>query len=463
MDTKKTLFITLAETFIARNIFYTDFWNELTSTPNLHVVLLVKEDTQNHYEKKLGRENVTVIGINPTYRNRLSRLVQELSRNTIDTHTNLWEKMRAHKEGSSNFFETYLKRVYTKIFGHITPFKHFLRFLMKKADTSQALKDIYDKWKPDAVFSTSITNFEFDVPIANEASKRNIRLMVMPRSWDNFTSHGLLKIQPDILSVQNRYLKEMAYKYQAISKDTPIKIVGLPHYDIYKHTERMLLPRDEFFKSMGLDPNKKFAIYAAMGDYLFPHEGEVSAVLENIIEKGLVKEPLQIVFRAHPRFQSPLEKMKKLKHVMPDLVAKHIGKDMAGLDIDETETKHFINSLVHADVVITAGSTMAIDAISLGRPTICIAYDLNLKDIDYWHSVERFYDCYTHFEALIETKGVKVVRSDAELSDAINTYIDNPSHDKEKRQKLIDLMVAPFDGKSGSRLAAFVKNDLLNI
>ena len=104
---------------------------------------------------------------------------------------------------------------------------------------------------------------------------------------------------------------------------------------------------------------------------------------------------------------------------------------------------------------------MAIDATSLGKPVICIAYDLNIPNIRYWMSAKRFYDKYTHFEDLVSTGGVKVVRNDDELANAINSYTKNKDEDKEGRVKLLETFVNPFDGKSGVRLAEKV-SDIIN-
>jgi CDP-glycerol glycerophosphotransferase (TagB/SpsB family) len=238
--------------------------------------------------------------------------------------------------------------------------------------------------------------------------------------------------------------------------------IGLPHYDVYKKPKEFLEEKNSFYKRLNLDTNKKLLSYGAMGDYLFKHEGRVADELETIISNRSIKQPIQVLFRAHPRFDSPLQRMKNMKNVIPDLGAKKIGKDIPGSEIDQVDTFHMINTLYYSDIVITGASTMAIDAIALGRPVICVAYDLGLseKEIGYWYSVKRFYDTYTHFEALIQTGGVKVARSKEELAKYINAYLNDPKLDDNNRNILLHKFASPFDGKSGERLANILTEEI---
>lgn len=457
----KTIFITLPETFIARNIFFTDFWPRfLELQKDNKIVILTKAEKEVTYKEIFEKGNVEVISIKFRAYGFWGKFVSWLLINGIDTHTNEWEKMRAHERGVG-LFHTKVKHIYTKTFGNIPFWKDFIRKLLLFIKPEKSLVDVFNKHNPDIIFLTSLTNYDFDIRVGTLAKQRKIFTIGMPRSWDNFTSHGLIRIVPDFLIVENKYLFDLVNTVQNmhLTKEN-IFISGLPHYDIYKRTKSASKDRNTFFQELNIDPSRRVILYGSMGDY-FMHEGEIGKIFERLVIEGKINKNAHLLYRAHPRFEKQFEKMVNLSHVTPDTVAMHIGRDNAGKEIGEEDTRHLIDSIIHSDLVITSASTMAIDASSLGKPVICIAYDLNLEIPHYWMSAKRFYDKYTHFEDLVKTGGVKVVRNDDELAEAINSYLLDAREDISGRKKLLDTFVEPYDGQSGIRLANKVSDIII--
>lgn len=457
----KTVFITLPETFIARNIFFTDFWPTFLELQKENkIVILTKPEKEITYKEIFEKGNVEVVSIKFGSYGLWGKFVSWLAINGIDTHTNEWEKMRARERGTG-LIHTFIKHFYTKTFGNLPFWKDFIRKLFISVKPEKSLVDVFNKYNPDIVFLTSLTNYDFDIRVGTLAKQRGVFIVGMPRSWDNFTSHGLIRVVPDFLIVENKYLYDLVNTVQNMRlKEENIFISGLPHYDIYKKTTSPYVSREEFLQKLNISQDKKVILYGAMGDY-FVHEGEIGKIFERLSKSGKIDKDMHLLYRAHPRFEKQFEKMVNLSSVTPDSVAMHIGRDQAGKEIGEDDTKHLINSVLHSEFIITSASTMAIDATSLGKPVICIAYDLNIPNIRYWMSAKRFYDKYTHFEDLVSTGGVKVVRNDDELANAINSYTKNKDEDKEGRVKLLETFVNPFDGKSGVRLAEKV-SDIIN-
>lgn len=458
----KKIFLTVGEDIIARNILQTNFWSVfIKENKDNKIVLLVHKDKQKHFEEIFGDKNVQVEGFEHAPFSKTEKIFFSLARSAIKNHTNLWSKMRSYDRGDSGVFTTYLKRLHTFIFGGNNGYKKLLRFLILKTKPDNITYELFNRHKPDVVVALSMTNFEFDVPIAKEAKRRGVKIVGMVRSWDNFSSHGLLRVVPDVLFLQNKFLKEMAIKYQAIDeKEIPITLVGLPHYDAYHSPEKFLISREEFFKMYNLDISKKLIVYGAMGDFLFPQEAELANIFEEIVEKKLVKEKAQIFFRVHPKFPNALNKIKQMKHVLADLSPSYI--DQSGRQTKLDSKSIFINTLVHADVVISGASTVVIDAIVLNKPIICVGFDGSTpnKDVGYWTSVKRFYDTYTHFEALMATGAIKLAKDKNELAEQINRYFANPAVDSKKRKRVLDIFVEPFDGHAGERVAQQISKEI---
>jgi len=453
----KTIFITIGEALAARNILRTDFWPEFKEqSSDTKIVIIAPPEKKDYYQEKFGEENIVVESYTPAQLVKYEKLLVFLARNGIDTHTNLWEKMSDFERQGGSKKLLIIKKVLAKILGHVSLLKTVIRTLYGRIPSDQKIVQLFDTYKPDMVFSTILINM-LDDHIVREAKRRGIKTVAMVRSWDNLTSHGLLRLVPDVFLLQNKFLFDMAIKHQSIPRKK-MRIVGIPHYDLY-HYESLLESREEFFNRMGLDLDKKLLLYGAMGDFLFPHEGEIATVLENIINEGKIEEPVQVVFRAHPAFTSPLERMQGMRHVKPDRGAKYFGDNLTSWEMEIEDTKHLINSIYHADIMITGGSTMAIDAAALDKPIICVGFDGAAKDVPYWLSVKRFYDTYTHFEILMDTAGVDLVNTPDELADAINVYIKNSDLKREGRRDIIKLFAEPFDGKAGKRLAEEVAKE----
>ncbi len=461
----KTVFITIGEDVISRNLIFTDFWkNFYEDNKGSKLVFLVQPDRLDYYKGLFADTNVVVEYYKRSAPSKFESIVMSLARSGINSHTNLWSKMRSYKRGHSSWLDTHAKRFMAFSFGGFSWYKNFLRHLILTWKSDAQLLGLYNKHKPSALFATSLTNFDFDVLIAREARRRGVKIIGMVRSWDNLSSHGLMRVVPDIFILQNEFLKDMAVEYQAINpKKTPIEIVGIPHYDMLKNIAPLLPSREDFFSSLGLDPAKKLIFYGAMGEFLFIHEGELPEIFNQLIVDKKIKYPAQFLYRSHPKFKTDTEKAHSFDSIVFDTEGKYINTDKK--DTSQNENIHLAASIYYSDVIVTSASTIAIDAAMLDKPTICVAFDgkTSRKDVDYWESVERFFDLYTHFEELVSANGVKLAKNPADLAKYINEYLEHPELEAQGRKKIIKRLVAPFDGKSGARLAELVSKEILKI
>lgn len=463
----KTVFITVAEDIIGRNLIFTDFWNTFKErSKGDRLIFLVQPDRLEYYKNVFAEDvgvgiSIVVESYKRSPAGKFENLMMSLARSGINSHTNLWSKMRSYRRGDSSWFDTHAKRALAFSLGGFSWYKHVLRRLILTWQSDARLRELYDTYKPDRLFATSLTNYDFDVLIAREAKKRGIKIIGMVRSWDNLSSHGLLRVLPDVFLLQNIFLKDMAVEYQAIDPSKlPIHIVGLPHYDAHKHIESILPPREVFLRSLGLDPNKKIIFYGAMGEFLFIHEGELPYVFQDLIDTGKVDRDTQFLYRAHPKFKFDPEKAKSIQSVVFDTGGKYI--DTNKTDTSENENIHLMASMYYSDVVVTGASTIAIDAAVMNKPIICIGFDgmTPYSKVNYWESVRRFYDLYTHFEELMDCNGAKLAVTPHDLATYIKEYSTNPEKDAEGRKQIVNRFVAPFDGKAGVRLGEIVCKEM---
>ncbi len=451
----KTILIVISKDIIRRNILDTNFWATFVGqNKDNRIILLVEEGKKKYFEKNFSDKNVFVEEYNRKPYNGLAKLVIFLVRTGIRSHSVTLYRKRAWRRGTASFFSSVLKGMISFTLARFKWYKKVVRFFVLKLHVPKEIKDVFDKYCFDVVFTPSLIDVDFDTLVAVEAKKRKIRLVGMVRSWDNLNNHGLLTVVPDRFIVQNVWLKECAEKFQAIKKDFIKDIIGLPHYDLYSNISSYIKPKDMFFKELDLDPSKKLILLG--GSDFYYSEDVLPAVFNELISSKKIKEPVQVLFRPHPASLFSVDDY--ILHSLENIKLDTNFSDKKNTSFSDTE--NFINILYYADIIVNIASTLSIDAAVFDKPTICINFDDLGKKISRWESVHRLYDYFDHYERLIEIGGVRIPKSANELSQDINEYLIDGSIDSKERKNILNVFVNPFDGKSGKRLSEILSQEI---
>lgn len=447
--TEKTLLITVSEGSIARNILRSFVLEKISAGQRIKIVLLVPQDKLLLYGKEFGSMKVEVITWQDPGMSNFHKLLSYLSRNGIFTATVLTDQRnRLFLDGE--YVRFFIKCLITYGLGWNFLFHSFVRWLASFRKPSAGILEIFRKFSPDIVFSTDVQD-EMDLDAIAAARKLSAPVLGMVRSWDNLTSGGLVQALLDTMLVWNPFLYRMATGVQHIDFKI-LRITGIPHYDWYKHKD-LLESRQNFMGSLGLDSNKKLVLFAGVGTFSAPHEAEVAEVLSEAISSGPWKDGAVVFFRPHPNFTSEREHIRALPgFIYDDEVASYAGKGKSSWEMFDVHLKHLINSLYHADLVITIGSTMTIDAIAFDKPVIWTAFDGKSKE-PYWNSIKRYFNGYTHCVELAKTHGFKIAYDSADLGKYVNEYLMDPGQDGGGRKKVVEEFIGEFDGHSADRVA----------
>ncbi len=453
----KTILIVISKDIIIRNIFDTDFWPSLVKNIlNTRIVLLVEKEKVEYFRERF-RDADDIIGYKRESYSGYNKFLMFLVRTGIRSHSTTTYRWRAYKRGHTGLLITLIKSLISQTLGRMRLYKYFIRILVIHMHISDEIKNIYNEINPDIIFTPSLIDTDFDVPIAVEARRLGIHVVGMVRSWDNLNNHGLLAFVPDRFIVQNAWLKGSAEKFQAIPKGFIKDVVGLPHYDLYKDTSRYIKSREEFFTQYGLDLNKKLILLG--GSDFYYTEDVLPKVINKLIESKQITEPVQVIFRPHPvsLFNIKEYKLNELKHIALDPTFVDTGTAKF------SNEEKFVNLMTHSDIIINIASTLSIDGAVFDTPVICINFDDSARKLSRWESVHRLYDTFDHYEQLVKTGGVRTPQSHQELAKDINDYLKDPSIDKEGRKQILENFVEPFDGKTSERLATILVKETSNI
>ena len=449
----KSVFVIISKDVIRRNILDTDFWTTFLShlPAGWKAVLIVEKEKVADYSLYKS-ERVEVCGYQKVGHSGFQKILNYLIRTGVNSHSTRTYRNRAYLRGSSSFVSFITKAFVANTLGSLGFFKNFSRFLFLKTKAPKEVYEIFDRYKPDAIFAPSLIDNEFDAQFGRVAKQRGVKFVGMVRSWDNLNNHGILSVVPDVWPIQNRFLFEAAKKYQAINLDKIKTIqVGLPHYDLYKDPSSIIKPKVEFMEALGLDQDRSFVLLG--GSDFYYSENTLPKKIDEAIESGAIRKKIQIIFRPHPGSIFSLEEygLESLKNVTLDNAFS--GKQLF------SDTDKFINLLYHADIIINICSTLSIDAAVFDKPAICINFDDKENKLSHFESVHRLYDHFDHYERLIAMNGVQTPTSMNQLVKAINEYLEDPTKDFDGRKRIIEEFVAPLDGKAGERLAkTVVKN-----
>ena len=449
MESQKTIFITVSEGSIARNILRSFVLERLLAVPDLRILLLVLEEKAERYRSEFASPRVSVYSFSPRPQSFLDRIIFFLGRNGLCTDTVLTDQ-RTYAVESGKWISFVCKRVFTLTLGRLSLFHSCVRLIARVRPPTAEMRTLFQKEKPDLLFSTDVQD-ELDIDAMRAARRERVRIVSMVRSWDNLTSHHLIQIVPDTLVVWSSYIKEKAVRLHGIPARRVV-ITGIPHFDWYRR-EGILTTRAAFLEPYGISPEEKVILFAGIGDFLAPHEAEVVHILSDAIRDGALPKNTRVLFRPHPNFLVAREEIKELPHVVfDDAVAHYTGALRSTWEMDTEKIAHLANSLAHADVVVTTASTMAMDAAAFDKPIVCVAFD-GLSTEGYWHSVRRYYEVYTHFQLITKTQGFAVAYNPKELIDAILSYFRDPERDGAGRQRICNEFIGPLDGHAGERVA----------
>lgn len=441
--TTKTILITVSDTTVTRNIIDTPLIDNLIE-PGVKVVLLCPEQRSAHYRERYMPRGLTVVSLPQASPSIIERALSFAARNAFRSQTLRLMQWRAFLSGESGV-HPYLKYAFAYLFGH-RPFRMVVRLLDRMQPSSHGVRAVFDEYHPSLVLSTMLLDTSIDVPVVREAKRRGVPVAGMVRSWDNLTTYGFLRILPDHFIAQNRFIRDMVVRRH----DMPAKrtvVVGLPHYDAYI-TPSGIVSREEFCASLGLDPNKPIWLYAAVGDFLFPAEATLAPLLSELAESL----DAQVLFRAHPAHASGAASFDHLRHFTFDRTVAYLSDGFNAWEMRAEHEAHFINTLHHSDILITAsGTSMLVDGAVFDKPLVSIAFD-GEKTMPYWFSIQRFFDHADHSKALLDQGGTSIVSTKDELREALAAYTHDPQLLTDGRRRIVELLAAPL-GRASERLA----------
>jgi hypothetical protein len=453
----KTIFMTIYDGAITKNLLRTDFWKVLKEKKDLRFVFFVTPDKVDYYKEHFGGENVfvEVLPRDEFNRNLIYRILTDVLLNSIPTNTvkiREYNRFYLRRGPILKRLSLFIIRRILWYLSKLSLWRRLLRYIYKFF-ASKSFTPYFEKYRPDLVFAPNMIATE-DMQVIGEAKKRGVKTLGMIKSWDSITSKVFIMFKPDKLIVYSPLLKQELIKYSDFPLEN-ILISGIPQFDAYRDKD-IIVPREEFLGKLGLDPKKKTIMFCASGDIYAPYDMEILDILNNFIKSGQFAVPVNVLIRPHPKYDAYDALIaQKYPEFIVDRPGKYVHKTSLGSwEFENRDIVHLANSLKHADIVINTSSTMGLESCIFNTPVINIAFD-GYHIVPYWLSTRRFCD-YNHVDYLLKTGGMRNAKSKEEFLTYINDYLKNPGLDEEGRKRMVREQLHFTDGKSGERIANYL-------
>ena len=317
--------------------------------------------------------------------------------------------------------------------------------------------DLFNEYKPDLVVASS-PGFRQDRYILRAATKHKIPTAAAIFSWDSTSSYGLSGAEVDWITCWSEIQKGELIGGADWPPDR-VNVGGMPPYDGYIR-KQWVMDREEYFKSHGLDPNRKLLSYASSFVNLSPNIQNIQALV-NLVNSDQLIAPSQLLIRLHPihmsgHFVGEAEEIRKISKEQPHVHVvepRQIGRsDYYSVDdlVDKT------SMMVHADIFLTVYSTMCVEASFQERPIISVCIDSNIGyPGKYWLPMSQIGIWPTHSRFRASEAG-RVATNETELGTVINDYYTFPHADLKAQKDFITQECTYTDGSAGRKTGEFL-------
>jgi hypothetical protein len=318
------------------------------------------------------------------------------------------------------------------------PMRLIRRLFSRRLGTQQYLPEAIVSERFDWLFIPCNAIDEIITDYLSSAKKLGLKTLIAIDNWDNLTSKSVFVEQPDFLTVMGERCVEHAVDIHSIERSKVLPF-GLPRFDAYRN---------------GVLSNRKSKLDSTIevlyAGFSLPH-AEIAVV--NYLWEGLKNHfpnhEIRFVYRPHP---IPIPRIDDVKEVVPGVVTTQHGKlertNMPKMDED------YLLSMLNADVVIGAPTTMVFEAMLLDRPCIIDGTSDRFHRTNAASSIQNS----THMRDLLTVTNLPIANDVEEMLKLLVAMIEQKvwfvnyemSHLYDKKQPTYSAQLKDFLIKMGS-------------
>lgn len=300
--------------------------------------------------------------------------------------------------------------------------------------------------RPDCFVSLNLT-LAYGRALTAVCRRRGIPTLGNVFSWDH--PYFDQRSRPDYLTCWSPMMRDNLI---AVSGFIPeqIDVIGAPAFDPY-FDPAGTWTREELCTRLGLDPARPLLLYATLGQLRqhWDETGTFRAFVE-ALDRASLPGPPQIVLRLHPL---SVDYYFEDFRARPDVVFSRYVGYCPGMRWWPSRDEVLLagNLIRHADVCISPGSTMTVEAAIFDTPTVIPTFNPMFPD-----EYERYFRSYwlnRHFSFLTREDRAPVAATPEELISAVRRSLADRSWQARGQKAIREHVLGPLDGRATERLA----------
>lgn len=329
----------------------------------------------------------------------------------------------------------------------------------KSVRTSNYYRKCVEQLKEEQPAIVFCTHQRASVAVAPMLAARDlgIKTVCFIHSWDNIPK-GVQLIKADTYFVWSEYMKNEMIEHYPFVKPEQIKVTGTPQFVCY-FDEEYRLRRENFLGQFNLDTTKEYILFSGNDKTTSPNDPVyLSDVCKAVQKLNQEKDRYHLLFRPNPidrneGFDSVLKEYKDiLTEIKPDWFGSEVFLWNKG-GPNKKDISLLVNTILHSELIINMGSTMALDSAILGKPACYINYDV---ESEYSWSVERTYR-FIHFKMIKDINPVFWIKKREEVFSVLKHALENKDENKKGRQQWIERAIQLPINKTIPRMWSFLK------
>ncbi|WP_031427741.1 hypothetical protein [Flavimarina sp. Hel_I_48] len=292
------------------------------------------------------------------------------------------------------------------------------------------------------------------------AKKLGIKTCSFIFSWDNLPSKGRMAAPFDSFLVWSSLMKKELHYFYPKTKDQTVTVVGTPQFEPYV-LNRYASSREYFFERFNLNNQYKSICYSCGDISTSQNDGlYIKVIAEALRDKQIPK--VNFIVRTSPaedgsRFSSLKAEFPFIKWNFPQwkLTRENHPEPWSQRVPLEEDLVDLRSLLEHCDLNINMCSTMGMDFMLFQKPVINPVFGNEENGL----YNDQKYLRYSHYERVVASGAVAIVKNDQELISAINESLKNPKARLKQQEQLLDLQI----GKTLEGTSERILEALLNL
>jgi hypothetical protein len=293
-----------------------------------------------------------------------------------------------------------------------------------------ALERMLRDQQPDVVCVTPLVDLGNNQPdVLRAARSLGLPTVLCVASWDNLTNKGMIRGEPDYVTVWNEFQRDEAI---ALHRQRPERVLatGAHSYDHWFAWEPAR-SRAAFCAEVGLDAERPFVLFLGSSPFIAPGEVETGFVRRWIA--ALRDDPrlreLGVLVRPHPQNGAQWRTAD-----LSDLGAVAVWPRGGADPVDAESRADFHDSIEFCAAVVGINTSALIESAVVGRPVLTVLAD----------EFRQTQEGTLHFEHLRRAGGGMLIEAD-DLDthrEQLAAVLDG-GHDPAARNRFLEAFVRP--------------------